>query len=767
MSISPPPTTVENQITPPSLTSSSLRPVANLSGFISAGFGAAGLLSLIEWVDMNGQLTPVFASMTERLIFTVYFSLNLLSGALIGFIVGLAFHLGNIIQATIAEKISRGLPRRWHHLLTTVIVCGLFAFLLNQQWHAHRLALSLIREAEKIGALNSLLLNHERSTSYLFLLSFILTAVILRWVVVSLKSASRWLKLSVIALLALAVAGFYYADSRIEPLLYEHSFHYLMFVLANFSAFALVASVYGLLPQIQKFQNRLQPAKQRTLIFTAVFILGIAILFTLVYFNHHQNLKVQLFSRTTQAKKHFQMVQWAVDFDRDGYSPILGGGDLNDSNPDINPGRHEILSDGADNNCIGGDLTYKSLKRWHQERESFYLAPHANARKLNVIYIFIDALRPDRLGAYGYHKNTSPNIDKLASYGTVFENAFTPAPNTFEALPKFMQSAYWDAQLPDWSVTLSQNGYECWLFPRRIVTLLRHVKGMKVAPRAPDGRFSGSIDTAIDVLGKIPNAQPFAAYLYATDPHRPYRQHQGFEFGKTDSDHYDSEIAYDDFHLGRLFDWLEQSGRLKDTMILIMADHGESLGERGVLKHSSQLYNEQARIPMIIYHPDIQPRRVADYVSSIDLGTTILNAVGLHYPKEAAGVSLIPLMRGEPFVHPPIFGEQTTEEDSPYLPPEKNLVQNGKKYMVITQDGFKLIFNRDYYAFELFNLKTDPREEHNLYQSHPEKAAELQEILGRFIDVVLVSRPADADEKQYRFGPTRGREDGESENDNE
>src|SRR5204863_6714840 len=101
------------------------------------------------------------------------------------------------------------------------------------------------------------------------------------------------------------------------------------------------------------------------------------------------------------------------------------------------------------------------------------------------------------------------------------------------------------------------------------------------------------------------------------------------------------------------------------------------------------------------------------------------------------------------------------EEDSPYLPPEKNLVPYGKKYMVITQDGFKLIYNRDYYAFELFDLKNDGREERNLYDRLPEKAAELRALLGRYIDVVQASRPADADETQYRFGPTRGREEGE------
>src|SRR5262249_42631992 len=131
-------------------------------------------------------------------------------------------------------------------------------------------------------------------------------------------------------------------------------------------------------------------------------------------------------------------------------------------------------------------------------------------------------------------------------------------------------------------------------------------------------------------------------------------------------------------------------------------------------------------------------------------------------PKEYDGVSLMPLIRGEAFTHPPIYAEQTTNEISPYVLPEQNLVPFGKKYMVVTQDGYKLIYNRDYYAFELFNLKNDPREERNLYNSLPEKVAEMRVLLGRYIDVVQASRPADADETQYRFGPTRGLEEGDS-----
>src|SRR4029078_1221837 len=124
---------------------------------------------------------------------------------------------------------------------------------------------------------------------------------------------------------------------------------------------------------------------------------------------------------------------------------------------------------------------------------------------------------------------------------------------------------------------------------------------------------------------------------------------------------------------GRLFDWMEKSGRINDTMVVIMSDHGESFGERMVYKHNSQVYDEQMRVPMIFYVPGQAPRRVSDYVSTVDLGATILNIVGLDCPKEYAGVSLLPLMRGEPFTHPPVYGEHLIADQSPYLGTEQTV----------------------------------------------------------------------------------------------
>jgi len=107
-------------------------------------------------------------------------------------------------------------------------------------------------------------------------------------------------------------------------------------------------------------------------------------------------------------------------------------------------------------------------------------------------------------------------------------------------------------------------------------------------------------------------------------------------------------------------------------------------------------------------------------------------------------------MRGEPFQHPPVYGEHDLVENS-VASPEKWIEPERRKFMVITQDGYKLIYNRNHYSFELYDLKSDPKELHNLFAQMPEKSTRMQRLLGRFVDIVSVLRPADADE-QKQFG---------------
>ncbi|MCI0486146.1 MAG: sulfatase-like hydrolase/transferase [Blastocatellia bacterium] len=739
---------------------------ASLGGYAMVGGAAALLLALVEWIDTNIQLAPVFESFSERLIFSAYLSLNLMGGALIGLLIGLFTHTALLLKGA-AERVlsSEGEVQHKIFLLTarrTVTgfgIAALAAFLLNQQPTVNRYVIAVIREAEKISFLKDPLLNHERSTSYLILMGLVIACWAVWKVTRASNSLGRWPRAVWLAGLIILMAAAYYIDSRLEVQLYEQTLHRSLFLLDFALAMAFAATIYFSWPGLHSSWFKAGAGMRRGLVIGAIVVVMGLVAFTFFHFDRNHNLKTQIFYRTTQAKQHFKLFQWILDFDRDGYSTFLGGGDPNDWQASINPGQPEVIEDGIDNNSIGGDLTRQDIEEWKRERELLYTPPDHPARPFNVIFIFIDTLRADHLSAYGYHRSTTPNIDKLAARSSLFENAYTPAPNTFEALPKFMQSSHWDGHFPAWTEVLARNGYHTILFPGRLPTMLRHLKGIKEVVHKRPKSLERKIDLIIERLSLLPPDRPFFAYVYSSDPHRPYKKYDEFDYGSSLTDLYDGEIAYTDSQMGRVFDWLEESGRINDTVVVLMSDHGESLGERGMYKHSRQLYNEQAQVPMIVYVPGLAPRRVPDYVSTIDLGTTILSAVGLEPPKEYAGVNLLPLMRGQPFTHPPVYAEQTSSEPSPFVRPHQQVNPEGKKYMVITQDGYKLIYNRNFYTFELYDLKQDRGEERNLYNSQPERAESLKKLLGRFIDIVLASRPWDADENQYSFGPTEDEED--------
>jgi glucan phosphoethanolaminetransferase (alkaline phosphatase superfamily) len=739
---------------------------AYLKKAILLGFAATFILSFIEWADLNVILTPVFASFSERLIFTAYLSLNLLVGSIIGFAVGLfalaISSMNRLVQSRLAGSARTGAAYKLASMIGVYTIAGV---LLNQQPHIHGYVQGLIIEVQKLPYLYGQLLPYEAVLSNLIIMVLI-AACSLIWFASGLVTSMKPLLRGVWLLsLAASIAVVYFIDSRYEVQLYEYTLHRSMFLLAMTLAVAFVRSAY-----LSSRRTRLVSSGVSTIPFRlasailAVIVLS-SVVFTFIHFGKNQNVKVQMLSRTTQAKQHLKLAQWALDFDRDGYSPFLDGGDANDRRADINPDQAEILADGIDNNVVGGDLTPQHVSEWLARRAALHKTPGWAARRYNIVYIFIDALRADHLGIYGYDKPTSPNIDKLAGRSALFKNAFSPSANTFESAARFMKSSYWDAHVESWTEVLARNGYNMMLFPQRRLSMLRrYVKGMQVAPGSEGKGLKETIDVAIQSINSAPQGVPFCAYLYAVDPHMPYARHKEFDFGKSRADLYDGEIAFTDHHFGRLFDSLESNGKLKDTIVVIMADHAESLGERGVYRHSSQLHSDQTHVPMIFYIPDLPARQIDSYVSTIDLGTTILDAVGLDCPEQYAGASLLPQMQGAPVEHPSIFGEQTLrEKEFPNIPLDRYPQPINKKYMIITQDGYKLIYDRNVYTFQLFDLNRDPTERQNLYDYEREKAEDLKMQLGQFIDIVLVSRPPDADESKYFFGDERpnAEEDGQ------
>ncbi len=349
----------------------------------------------------------------------------------------------------------------------------------------------------------------------------------------------------------------------------------------------------------------------------------------------------------------------------------------------------------------------------------------------DVVVITIDALRADHVGAYGYERPTTPNIDALARTGTRFERAYAQAPHTSFSVASMLTGKYFP--------TLAR------LAPGEahdpIATMLRH-DGWRTAAFFPPAVFfvdaqklKAYADTYFNfeyvkfeyldaerrvdqIESYFDTVKPPKAFVWVHffEPHEPYEAHTDFPFGATDIDRYDSEIAYVDRAIGRLIAYLH---RVRPRAIVILAaDHGEEFDEHGGRYHGSTLYDEQLHIPMIIAVPGVSPRVVPSPVELIDVTPTVLNLLDIPVPARMRGTDLGPWLATPP-------------ADPDRLPPAFAEVED--KRMIVWRKE-KLICDLNWGFCAYYDLATDPGEKHNLADERPERAAALRRKLDDWLD---------------------------------
>ncbi len=297
-------------------------------------------------------------------------------------------------------------------------------------------------------------------------------------------------------------------------------------------------------------------------------------------------------------------------------------------------------------------------------------------KKPNVIVILIDTLRADHLSAYGYERSTSPNIDKFARDGALFKNAFSTAswtpPGTTSVLSGLYPTGHTnqppkrltDAQLTGIKIpqnikllpeVLKANGYQSAALTSNpwITKEFDFDRGFDVFYYSKHLDAKGILDRSRKSVSRFMEnpEKPFFLYLHLIDPHAPYTAHPEFPFsGKlnvreysetalADINAYDSEIAFTDAQLGSFFEFLKSKNLYDDTVIALVADHGEAFDEHGLTGHGFNLNVEEVHIPFIIKSAGLKGE-YADTVSQVDLMPTILDVVGLEAPYPLAGISL-------------------------------------------------------------------------------------------------------------------------------
>jgi len=392
----------------------------------------------------------------------------------------------------------------------------------------------------------------------------------------------------------------------------------------------------------------------------------------------------------------------------------------------------------------------------------------------SIVLIFVDTLRADHLGAYGYSRPTSPSLDAVASRGVLFEQAIASAPWTLPSamslltgrLPSSHRVENDGMKLPAGIPTLARVLKDAGYTTSAVVSHI-YVSGLFGFDRgfdhfedfglSRDYRFEAGLepraetvtDRALEQI-RASKGRPFFLLVHYFDPHwdydppppfqtrftGPYEgtitgSYQSFsryvrpgaDLAPEDRRHlvdlYDGEIAYTDSQVGRLLEGLREEG----AVVVVTSDHGEEFKEHGSLGHGRNLYDEVVKVPLIV--ADLRgkgaARRVTEQVRSIDIFPTLCEYAGAAVPPGVQGKSLAPWLSG---------GREASRgavsETIRFDAYRKSYREPGEKIIVRLEDNRR----------EFYDLASDPGETRNLWKEREGRARILEQALFSRVDVL-------------------------------
>ena len=371
-------------------------------------------------------------------------------------------------------------------------------------------------------------------------------------------------------------------------------------------------------------------------------------------------------------------------------------------------------------------------------------ARNRTKKRPNLLVITIDTLRADHLGTYGCSRPTSPNLDAFAAKSVVFEQAQSSSSWTLPSLASLMTSLLPSTHhcetdtailCPSYTTLaeiLRDSGYDTAIVASHYFLNAGH--GLQQGFTRVDTRILQDdlsitspkvTDRGIDWLTDKAGANdgvPWFLWLHYFDPHAPYLRHEGISetFGtENDIDLYDGEIAFTDQHLGRLFETFERLGFAQDTIVVVVADHGEEFMEHGESKHGYDLHEEVVHVPLILRVPGTAPRRVGATIPTVDVLPTLLELCGLKAGADIEGRSLTGILRGDPGA------------DADRDAPSELRWKFGSDCTSLRRGPWKYIDQKkhDQQSMMLFDHSADPKETTNLLGSQSGVVTELRSTL--------------------------------------
>jgi len=387
---------------------------------------------------------------------------------------------------------------------------------------------------------------------------------------------------------------------------------------------------------------------------------------------------------------------------------------------------------------------------------------------LNVLFILVDTLRADRLGTYGYERETSPNLDKLAASGIRFAQQVSQSSWT-----KCSMSSLWTGLYPARTRSLRAydvlsdeatmpaeifrdagfrtagvwrngwiapnfgfaQGFEIYLSPRmQRGGRMNRVDSPNITLEGSDGDI---IDSAREFMRSHGHERWFL-YLHLMDVHQYAYSEDTAIFGTSYSDSYDNSVRWVDSLLGHLFAELDERGLRENTVIVFSADHGEAFAEHGGEGHARNVYGEVTTTPFILSLPfRLDPGVVVEARSeNVDLWPTVLELVGLPPLPDTDGQSLVPQIAAaaDGASEPDAEGIAIAHLDQAW----GRLKEKSRPMVAINKGRWRLIYraHRPKHS-ELYDKWQDPRERNNIAEDWPDVFEDLNARAVAYLD----SRP--------------------------
>lgn len=401
-------------------------------------------------------------------------------------------------------------------------------------------------------------------------------------------------------------------------------------------------------------------------------------------------------------------------------------------------------------------------------------------KKPHVFIYLIDTLRADHLSCYGYSRETTPNIDKFARSGILFKNCFATASWTKPAVGSILTGLYpirhrgedkkdkLSTEVETLAEVLKSHGYSTIHITPNVNTSkeVNFDQGVDFYTFSQGGKHidlfyhsSEYLNSELfEIIEKTPGLmhKPLFAFLHTVDPHDPYTPEKPFlKFKKKDKKRenlglpdyirmkkaskglsqedidyikslYDCEILHNDYYFGKFIDFLKKKGLYENSIIVLVADHGEQFDEHNRLFHGHSIYNEEIHVPLIIKFPhgEYSGMQTNAVVSQVDIFPTILDYlgsdIGSEFSADVDGISLFKILTDN-CCKRSLFVKEELNRDENHKNNFLGIIDTSDKIKHIITYTDELFINA--LNVESYNLTLDFSEKRNLLK---EKAGDFQ-----------------------------------------